>query len=181
MSSVNCGLSAVADRSAGSAPQRTLTGTRPGGPCKMRREAHASILTPPRRSTVAALTERLRPLHACRRNAPSRCNHARGPSIPAPGSRAAPAPSGRACHPHACVPLSRGAASLPVVPDRPPPAHYDCVEAAAVAAPPHASSECAGLPEVLDKPRLCTPVVRPLTFESTALMPALSCGAAQCQ
>ena len=52
---------------------------------------------------------------------------------------------------------------------RTPLLQVNCAEAVAVAVPPHASSDCACLPVVQDKPRLCTSVVGTLTSESTAL------------
>ena len=58
----------------------------------------------------------------------------------------------------------------------------NCADAAAVAAPPHACSDCACLPSVPDKPRLGTPVVGPLASESTAIATsALSNSPLQCK
>ena len=78
------------------------------------------------------------------------------PAVPAPQRRSKSAICVRKAAPcHTC--------------GRTPLLQVNCAEAVAVAAPPHASSDCACLPVVQDKPRLCTSVVGTLTSESTAL------------
>ena len=108
--------------------------------------------------------------------APSKCNHPRGPSIPTPGNRPAPAQS---VEPAILTPAVPAAQWRPAVlkgrsPPRPPqdstPPSKLCRRCGGCGtASRPACSDCACLPAVLDKQRLCTPVVGPLTSESTAL------------
>ena len=98
----------------------------------------------------------------------SRCNHPRGQSIPAPAGRAAP---DLAVEPAMLTPAvpspqrrrksagcARQAASRSAC-HRTPSFLVNCAHIAAAAAPPHACSDCACLPVVPDKQRLCTLVV----------------------
>ena len=98
-------------------------------------------------------------------NAPSRCSHPRGVSIPASSSRV--------CHAHACcacLSAAPGCARRKAPPrhacSRILPVRVNSADSAAAAAPPHACSYCACLSVVPDKPRLGTTVVGSLTSES---------------
>ena len=127
-------------------------------------------------STVICLRSAccLKLLHA---NALFRCSHPRGPSIPAPASHAAPAKAAEPAILTPAVPApQRGRKSADcarkaapsIACSTTPLLRVSCVGAAAVAAPPHVCSDCACLPVVPDKPRICTlvdVVVGPLTSE----------------
>ena len=100
----------------------------------------------------------------------SRCSHPHGPKIPAPGIRAVPAQAvepARPCHPHACYACpqlrckSAGCVrtAAPATPGERPLSSVNCADAAAAAVRPHACSDCACLPVVPDKPRVCKIVV----------------------
>ena len=110
-------------------------------------------------------------LHA---NAPSRCSHPHSQSIPAPAGRVAPA---QAVEPAILTPAvpapewrrksagcARKASPLHAC-RRSPLLRVNCAHAAAAAAQPHACSDCACLPVMPDKPRLCPLVVWPITSE----------------
>ena len=83
--------------------------------------------------------------------------HQRGPSIPRPGSRAAPA---QAVEPAILTPAAPNPQQRPAVPERQLPdcrrtplIRVNCADATAVVALPHACSDCACLPVVPDKLR----------------------------
>ena len=114
-------------------------------------------------------------------NTPSRCSHPRGPSIPAPAGRAAPAQAVESAILTPAVPApqrrqkSAGCARKAAprraarACRRTPLFRVNSADAAVVAALPPACSDCACLSVVPDKQRLCTPVVGSLTSEATAL------------
>ena len=156
----------------------------PAAPPLQQRSPSEAVRLPSTRTTQLALLQSapstviclrsaccLKLLHA---NALFRCSHPRCPSIPAPASHSAPAKTAEPAILTPAVPApQRGRKPADcarktaprIACSRTSTLRVSFAGAAAVAAPPHACSDCAYLPVVPDKPRLYTLVVGPLTSE----------------